>query len=94
MTIPEDAGAPPRDGDPAPGTAEATPGAAPGAGPGAALPDKPILEWTEEDWAGWIARPPALLADDSPPPGDEGPGSAGEAGGNGGHPDAVATPVD
>ncbi|MFP5376490.1 MAG: hypothetical protein ACLGIO_06880, partial [Acidimicrobiia bacterium] len=78
MTLPEDAGAPPRDGDPAPRAAEAAAGPAAGAEPAATLPDKPILEWTEEDWATWIARPPALPGDDRPAAG-EAPTTAADA---------------
>jgi hypothetical protein len=56
VTNPRDAGPHSREGAPAPGTGSP-------AGE-AALPDKPILEWTEEDWARWIAGP----APASPPP--------------------------
>ena len=65
MSNPQDAGPHSREGRPAPGAGNP-------AGE-TSLPDKPILEWTEEDWARWIAAPPSAppaSPEPSPPPED------------------------
>ena len=75
MSDPANAGPPSHGDGPAPGTG----GGADGANTGSLLPDKPILEWTEADWARWIASPPRP-ADDGPPAqaAGEDPGGAAE----------------